>query len=563
MLRQAEGPDGQARFQMLESIRAYALERLTEYGEARELGAAHAAYFLDLAERAAAQLHGPDQIAWLDWLEADHANLQAALDWLLAADGAGAARLAGALHWFWAKRGYLTEGRAWLGRALAALGDPGAGAATREPVRARARFAAGLLAMLRGDLDLARAQLEASAAAWRTLAGRDARQALAEALAFSIATYNQQGDNAAAAGVIPEYLALGGELDDPRLRANLAFNMGRRLLLQNGEAAAAKAHLLEALGLLRKLGDHWLIAQALIDLGLVALWEGASAAAHQYYAEGLALARALHDRALEALALNNLGEAPRLGGDADQAAEHYAAGLRLYRDLGNTSEVPRLLHNQGYLALHLGDLAGARARFLESLAGFRAVGRQRGMAEALAGLAAIAATARTPGHAWHAARLWGAAEAFRQALAVPIWPTDRREHERYGALARADLGDELLGAAWARGRALPPDEVMTLALVEAPPPLPELPARRGSPDASASAALPAGPDVLTARELEVLRLVASGMSNQAIAEQLSLSTYTVQNHLRNIYGKLGVGSRSAATRYAWEHGLLAIDPHAT
>jgi DNA-binding NarL/FixJ family response regulator len=106
-------------------------------------------------------------------------------------------------------------------------------------------------------------------------------------------------------------------------------------------------------------------------------------------------------------------------------------------------------------------------------------------------------------------------------------------------------------------------EARSLARLYAPPNVWRLPARRGSPDASASAALPAGPDVLTARELEVLRLVASGMSNQAIAEQLSLSTYTVQNHLRNIYGKLGVGSRSAATRYAWEHGLLAIDPHAT
>ena len=64
------------------------------------------------------------------------------------------------------------------------------------------------------------------------------------------------------------------------------------------------------------------------------------------------------------------------------------------------------------------------------------------------------------------------------------------------------------------------------------------------------------PDRLTAREIDVLRLLARGLSNQQIAEQLILSVYTVNRHTQSIYTRLGVTTRSAATRYALEHRIL-------
>jgi DNA-binding NarL/FixJ family response regulator len=67
---------------------------------------------------------------------------------------------------------------------------------------------------------------------------------------------------------------------------------------------------------------------------------------------------------------------------------------------------------------------------------------------------------------------------------------------------------------------------------------------------------PAGLEHLTPRQIEVLQLVARGMTNQEIAETLFLSRRTVHAHLRSIFHKLGVGHRSAATRYAVQHGLL-------
>jgi predicted ATPase len=121
LLRRETGPAGEPRFTMLETIRHYALARLREAGEERSAQAQHAAHYLALAEAAEPHLRGADQVLWLDRLEADHANLRAALGWLLeAGDGSAALRLAAALGRFWWTRGYLSQGRRWLERALAA-----------------------------------------------------------------------------------------------------------------------------------------------------------------------------------------------------------------------------------------------------------------------------------------------------------------------------------------------------------------------------------------------------------------------------------------------------------
>src|SRR5262249_27246501 len=108
--------------------------------------------------------------------------------------------------------------------------------------------------------------------------------------------------------------------------------------------------------------------------------------------------------------------------------------------------------------------------------------------------------------------------------------------------------------AWEAGRALPWEQAVALALevaTEVPPPAPTPPAVP-TPDI-ATAAYPAG---LTGREVEVLRLVAQGLTDAQVAERLVLSTHTVHAHLRAIYGKLEVSSRAAATRFAVDHGLV-------
>ncbi len=155
------------------------------------------------------------------------------------------------------------------------------------------------------------------------------------------------------------------------------------------------------------------------------------------------------------------------------------------------------------------------------------------------------------GPAW-AARLWGAAETVR--ITGPSLPSIMRPtYQRYTTSAQAQLGEKVFQAALAEGRKMTPEQVL---------------AARGSADSSASAgkrpeALPTFPTRnalpypagLTAREVEVLRLVAQGLTDAQVAERLVVSPRTVTTHLTSIYNKLGVNSRVAATRFAVEHHL--------
>ena len=143
---------------------------------------------------------------------------------------------------------------------------------------------------------------------------------------------------------------------------------------------------------------------------------------------------------------------------------------------------------------------------------------------------------------WKAARLLGAAEQLLSGEADSFGQT---EFERIVKDVRTQLGEEAFAAAWAEGCAMTPEQ----ALAAEGQPLLSTPTPPATPAATY-------PDGLTTREIEVLRLLATGLTDAQIAEQLVLSLHTVHAHLRTIYSKLGVSSRSAATRYAFEHQLV-------
>jgi hypothetical protein len=172
----------------------------------------------------------------------------------------------------------------------------------------------------------------------------------------------------------------------------------------------------------------------------------------------------MKDRMTEANVLNNLGEVARLTGDDLSAAQHYEASLRIHRDLDVKNEIPRLLHNLGYLALHAGDTLSARSRFVESLTSFHQIGQNRGVVEAIAGVACLHAHAQSADGALRAARLWGAAEAINRAERALIWPADQAELGRYQLLARNVIGSAAYDAAHAEGMSLGIEQAMTEAL---------------------------------------------------------------------------------------------------
>jgi DNA-binding NarL/FixJ family response regulator len=157
--------------------------------------------------------------------------------------------------------------------------------------------------------------------------------------------------------------------------------------------------------------------------------------------------------------------------------------------------------------------------------------------------------------------LLGAVDALRDTLVGSPSASQRQKCDRVTAILQAKMKPMALAAMRERGRSLSLDQAIALALQEL---------RQAAGSATKAALpvfaappteLPSGPDELTPREAEVLRLVATGLSNKDVAARLTLSLGTVQNYLHNIYEKLGVTSRSAATRYAWEHHLLTRDSH--
>jgi DNA-binding CsgD family transcriptional regulator len=153
-----------------------------------------------------------------------------------------------------------------------------------------------------------------------------------------------------------------------------------------------------------------------------------------------------------------------------------------------------------------------------------------------------AALAGAQGQAERSARLWGAAESLRESIGIVFSPFERSYYEPYINAAHAQLGESSWDAARAEGRSMTPDQAVEYALERQPD---EEPAPK-----------PSYPEGLSAREVEVLRLAAQGMTNAQIAQRLFVSPRTVNWHLGSVYRKLGSSSRAEAVRFASEHNLL-------
>jgi non-specific serine/threonine protein kinase len=297
------------------------------------------------------------------------------------------------------------------------------------------------------------------------------------------------------------------------------------------------------LALAREVGDAWWIAWASNTHGLVLEDQGRFAEAQALEEEALRIFRSL-DSDISPWALNALGLVAYEQGEIDRAAAYFEEALGEFRAADDTYGAGFVLGNLAKVARALGDYDRADALLIESLGFWWEYEDKLGIASCLRGLAIVAALTH---RSERAARLFGAYEALREAIGASI-PRHHARYDRAVASAHASLGTSAFEAAWAAGRALPLAEAMTEAMtVSSAPPgaaiaenAPMVDEQRG----------------LTARELEVLRLVAAGRSNSAIAEALFMSTRTAQTHVQHILNKLGVANRAEAAAYAAKHGLL-------
>jgi predicted ATPase/DNA-binding CsgD family transcriptional regulator len=268
--------------------------------------------------------------------------------------------------------------------------------------------------------------------------------------------------------------------------------------LQQGDVERATAILEEGIELLREAGDKWETSFMLAHLGMIYSDRDESARAAGYFEEALALSREVGHKFASSVSLHNLAGAALGRGDHERAARLYAEGLALAVELSDKANIAYCLEGLARVTGVRGDLE-------------------------------------------RAVRLFGAAEALLEAAGDPLYAhaQDRALYERAVEALRSRLDGKSFRAAWSEGRAMEMERAVEYALEPRQP--------------SAPPARPAG---LSAREVEVLRLVANGMTNAQIARELFISPNTVNRHLNSIYGKLGVSSRAAATRFAAEHRLV-------
>jgi predicted ATPase/transcriptional regulator with XRE-family HTH domain len=248
--------------------------------------------------------------------------------------------------------------------------------------------------------------------------------------------------------------------DAPAARGKVLNAVGV-LCFQQGEYVASGALHREDLELRRALGDERGVAQALNNLGVVARNDGDITAAQALHEDGLAIRRALGDRWGVAQALNNLGVVARMQGDLPRAQALHAESLAIRRELGDERGMVVALIYHGLVARAREDHAAACAWYADGLATAWALGNLPLIAEALEGIA-IAITGI--GDAEQAARLFGAAEALRDSLGVPLSPDDRRDHAAWEARAREGVGPERWQAAWATRSAMPLGDAIADAL---------------------------------------------------------------------------------------------------
>lgn len=524
---------------MLETIREYGLEVLASSGEVEAICEAHATHYLALAEQAEPQMLGPKQFIWYKRLEREHDNLRAALNWLLKQGSDAhrselALRLGGALAQFWEFRGYMSEGRHWLERVLSlSRGVRSAGVA-------KALIGAATIAAFQDDFGQAEAWCREGLALYRELG--DHWGSAAALMMWGYAAM-MRCKYAEARSLLEEALVLSKEVGEPV--GGVSVLLGNVLVYQ-GDYAQAHALLEEIRVRSKEAGDVEYHAASLMVLGMALLLEGDLARAHVYLEECLTVSREVGYKRNLGLAILFLAMEACVQGDGARARSLLQESQVLLKEAGGRGRMAEVFATQGLIFFSEGDYPAARGRFEESLKLSLELDNKWNIAWCLEGLAAVAATQGEPVRA-----VWfmSAAQALRESIGTPLPSLSQAMHELTFTTTRSQLGEQAFDATWAEGQTMAPEQTL---LSPEPMSVPEPPLT--APSSLAVAAQPhAG---LTGRELEVLRLLAQGLTSAQIAERLVIGRVTVNSHVRSIYSKLGITSRSAATRYALEHRLL-------
>lgn len=396
---------GGPRYDLLETMRAFASDRLAEEGRLDGAHSRHLDHFLSTALDLGVALTGKDQVPTLAALVADHANLAAAFEWAIRRRPGDALRLAAGL-WRYCLIHDIATGRQWLSRSLAACPEP-------SPDRALALIGAGALAWVTGAFD-------------------------------------------ASASCLADGRMLARSLDRPDLVALALVNLGA-LAEQRGNLDEADRAFREALATCDA-GERRTRGTALMGQGVVARGRGDIEAACSLWVKASALFAEAGDVFNQAVALGNLALAAEERSQLDESHEWRAECQRIQAAVGDARGLGISAAGMGRIAARRGRLADARAFHLEALSAFRQVGDLRRSASSLVHLASIAGR----GQSHHRAlRLIGAADAIWERLGTEAG--EEAVHQQTLAAATRSLGAAAASRALAAGRALSLDAAADLA----------------------------------------------------------------------------------------------------
>jgi len=348
--------DGHVRYGLLETVRAYAADRLAESGEADLVVATHAGYFLDLAERAEPQLRTRDQLIWLGQLSAEHDNLSTALRNVVAAgDAASALRFFRSLAWFWILRDYDAEARDWSAEVLRVAGDAAPDDLSEE---------------------YAICQIVATMTKAMNDPDGDPRQALE---VLSRLTLPEEPDHPLLAMAAPMLTFIGGDAEgaykqlrdipehrDPWVTATRRSMTGH-LALNEGDIDSAAADLAEGIARFVELGDRFGLIGCLVGLAQVAIARGDPDEAVRALEQAREHAAALAGNMGGILGIG-LGEARARAGEVDRARADLQDGVRSAERAGELDDAASGYTHLAELARRTGDLAGARDLLRSALA---------------------------------------------------------------------------------------------------------------------------------------------------------------------------------------------------
>ena len=352
-IRQDAASDGEPRFSLLETIRDFGRDRLVERGETAAIRERHARCFARLAHQAD-EASKESQVAWLDVLDREHQNMRLAIEWALEQrDTREALHIAGSLWWFWYLRGHYTEGRRWLGKALARE------AADELPASARALTGAGVMAFLQCDYDEATALLGRSVDLSRATGDKRNR---AQALQFLGSIARERGNYEHAIDLHQFALTIFSDLGDATGIARSLNYVGFSSWLK-GDFERAATVCSETLATFNASRDGEGTSWSLLNLAAVALYKGNYEGAMKLAKQSLAAAREARFREGIAWALDILGRVSRQRGDIDRGEAFLRLSLENHVELGDRWRTASVLEALAGYALDRGELERAAKLF--------------------------------------------------------------------------------------------------------------------------------------------------------------------------------------------------------